>query len=386
MGKIVELEKTGGIAVLTISNPPVNALSAAVRVGLVEAMKAASSESEVQAIIIACTGRTFIGGADIREFGRPLEPPGLDEINALLEDCPKPVVAAIHGVAFGGGLELAMACHFRIARSEAKLGQPEVKLGLIPGGGGTQRLPRAIGPERAVQMIVSGEPMDAGEALELGLVDAVFEGESVAAALAFAKKLLVEKRPLRRLRDDDSKLSAARSDRSKFTGAAAAVNKRTRGLEAPLACAEAVGWSLDLPFEEGLRRERETFVRLLNGDQSRAQRHVFFAEREAAKIFGVPAQTQPREVNRVAIVGAGTMGGGIAMAFASAGIPVTMVDVSGEALARGLATVRKNFEATAARGGVSAEEMARRIGFITGVVGLERVADADLIIFSRPWR
>jgi 3-hydroxyacyl-CoA dehydrogenase len=380
MRKIVDLETTGGIAVLTISNPPVNALSVAVRVGLVEAIKAASSDSEVHAIIIACTGRTFIGGADIREFGRPLEPPGLDEINALLEDCPKPVVAAIHGVAFGGGLELAMACHFRIARSEAKLGQPEVKLGLIPGGGGTQRLPRAIGPERAVQMIVSGEPMDAGEALAFGLVDAVFEGDSVAAALAFARKLLVEERPLRRLRDDDSKLSAARSDRSKFTAAAAAVNKRTRGLEAPLACAEAVGWSIDLPFKEGLKKERETFVRLLHGDQSRAQRHVFFAEREAAKISGVPAQTQPREVNRVAIVGAGTMGSGIAMAFANAGIPVKLVEVSGEALARGLATIRKNYEATAARAGVSAEETARRIAIITGVVGLEQVGDADLII------
>jgi 3-hydroxyacyl-CoA dehydrogenase len=380
MGKIIELEKISGIAVLTISNPPVNALSAVVRAGLVEAIKTIASDDEVRAVVITCAGRTFISGADIREFGKPFKPPGLDEINALLENCQKPVVAAIHGVAFGGGLELAMACHFRIASSGAKLGLPEVKLGLIPGGGGTQRLPRAIGPERAVQMIVSGEPINATEALELGLVDTVFEGVPVAAGLAFARELLDEKRPLRRLRDDDTKLLAARTDRSRFTAAFAAVNKRSRGLEAPLAGAEAVGWSLDLSFEKGLRNERETFMRLLNGDQSRAQRHVFFAERDAAKILGLPAQTQSREVNRVAIVGGGTMGGGIAMAFANAGIPVTLVEVSGEALARGLATIRKNYEATAARAGAPAGEVARRVALITGVVGLEQIADADLII------
>lgn len=380
MAGIVEFERKGGIAVLLITNPPVNALSVPVRVGLVEAVRATSFDCDVKGILIACTGRTFIGGADIREFGKPLEPPGLNEINTLLEDCSRPIVAAIHGVAFGGGLELAMCCHFRIARSDAKLGQPEVKLGLIPGAGGTQRLPRAIGPERAVQMIASGEPIDASEALDLGLIDAVFEGDVVAAGLEFANKLVAGERPLRRLRDDDSKLLAAREDRSKFTAAAAAVNRRTRGLEAPLACAEAVGWSLDVPFEEGLSRERETFLRLLNGDQSRAQRHVFFAERTAAKIPGVPADIQPRKVSRVAIVGAGTMGGGIAMAFADSGVPVTLIEVDGEALARGLASVRKNYEATAARGRISVAEVARRMGLITGVVGLEQVCDADLIV------
>jgi 3-hydroxyacyl-CoA dehydrogenase len=246
VNKVVELEKTGGIAVLSITNPPVNALGIAVRVGLVEALNGVARDNEVRGIVIACTGRTFVSGADTREFGKPIEAPFIDEINELLENNAKPVVAAIHGVALGGGLELSMGCHFRIAQTNAKLGQPEVKLGLIPGGGGTQCLPRAVGPESAVQMIVSGEPIDAKEALECGLIDGVFEGNAVTAGREFIAKVLAEKRPLRRLRDDDSKLLAARKDRSQFTQAAAAANKRNRGLEAPLACVKAVGWSLDL--------------------------------------------------------------------------------------------------------------------------------------------
>lgn len=378
--KTVDFERKDGIAVLSVTNPPVNALSTAVRAGLVKAVKAASSDSGVKAIVIGCTGRTFISGADIREFGRPPESPGLNEINALLENCPKPVVAVIHGVALGGGLELAMSCHFRIARRDAKLGQPEVKLGLIPGGGGTQRLPRAIGPERAVEMVVSGEPIDTSEALDLGLVDAVFDGDAVAAGRDFARKLVAEKRPLKRLRDEESKLLAARKDRSKFMAAVAAVNRRPPYLEAPRACAEAVGWSLDLPFEEGLSKERATFLRLMNSDQSRAQQHIFFAEREAAKIPGVPAETKPRRVGRVAIIGAGTMGTGIAMAFANREIPVTLIEVDAEALARGFASIRTVYEATAARRGTSAAEMEHRIGLIRGMVGLEQVGDAELII------
>ncbi|MGY4623403.1 enoyl-CoA hydratase/carnithine racemase [Bradyrhizobium sp. USDA 4486] len=217
MNQIVEVHKKDGIAVLSITNPPVNALSVAVRVGLVEALKAVASDNEVKGIVIAGTGRSFISGADIREFGKPLEPPLLDEIIEMLEKSAKPVVATIHGVALGGGLELAMGCHFRIARIDAKLGQPEVKLGLIPGGGGTQRLPRAIGPERAVQMIVSGESIDAKQALDIGLIDDLFAGDAVAAGREFVAKLVAEKRPLRRLRDDESKMSAARKDRSNLT-------------------------------------------------------------------------------------------------------------------------------------------------------------------------
>jgi 3-hydroxyacyl-CoA dehydrogenase len=330
--------------------------------------------------VLVCAGRTFISGADIREFGQKMEGPSLSEINDLFENRSKPVVAAIHGVAFGGGLELAMGCHFRIAASDAKLGQPEVKLGLIPGGGGTQRLPRAIGPARAVQMIVTGDPIAAEEGLQLGLVHEVFEGEAVAAGVTFAQKVLSEGRPLRSLRDDDSKLQAARADRSIFTKAAAEAMKRNRGLEAPAACVEAVAWCLDVPFDEAIRREWELFTRLMAGDQSKALRHVFFAERSSNKIAGVGADTRPRKINAVAIIGAGTMGGGIAMSFANAGIPVKLVEIAKDALDRGLGTIRKNYEATAARSGMSSDTVAKRLGLITGVVGLEHVAEADLII------
>ena len=264
----VSIAKHGTVAVLLVDNPPVNALGSAVRQGLRDAMREVLDNPQYAAVVLACAGRTFISGADIREFGQKMEGPSLSEINDLFENRSKPVVAAIHGVAFGGGLELAMGCHFRIAASDAKLGQPEVKLGLIPGGGGTQRLPRAIGPARAVQMIVTGDPIGAEEALRLGLVHQIFEGEPVAAGIAFAQKLLSERRPVRSLRDDDSKLEAARADRSILTKAAAEAMKRNRGLEAPAACVEAVAWCLDVPFDEAIRREWELFTRLRGGDPS----------------------------------------------------------------------------------------------------------------------
>jgi len=231
----VSIEKHGTVAVLLVDNPPVNALGSAVRHGLRDAMRNVLDDPQYAAVVLACAGRTFISGADIREFDQKIEGPSLDEINRLFENRSKPVVAAIHGVAFGGGLEVAMGCHFRIAATDAKLGQPEVKLGLIPGGGGTQRLPRAIGPARAVQMIVTGDPIGAEEALQLGLVHQIFEGEPAAAGIAFAQKVLSERRPARSLRDDDSKLEAARADRSILTKAAAEAMTRNRGLEAPAA-------------------------------------------------------------------------------------------------------------------------------------------------------
>ena len=259
------------------------------------------------------------------------------------------------------------------------MGLPEVKLGLLPGAGGTQRLPRAVGPELAVTMIVTGNPIGAQEALKNGLIEEIVDGDPATGGEAFARKVLAEKRPLRRLRDDDSKLAAAKADRSIFTNAAAAANKRNRGLEAPLACAEAVSWTLDVPFDEALKKERESFLKLVAGDQSKAQRYAFFAEREAAKV-AVPEGTKPREVKQVAIIGAGTMGGGIAMSFANAGIPVTLVETGEEPLKRGLGVMQKNYEATAARGGIPADAPAKRMGLIKGVVGLENVKDADLII------
>ncbi|MDB5624752.1 MAG: short chain enoyl-CoA hydratase / 3-hydroxyacyl-CoA dehydrogenase [Tardiphaga sp.] len=379
MSEVVTQEHHDNVAVVTIDSPPVNALSAAVRRGIFENIKTAAADPKIEAIVLTCGGRTFIAGADITEFGKPPQEPGLNEVISTIENCGKPVIAAIHGTALGGGLEVALGCHFRVAVKEARLGLPEVKLGLLPGAGGTQRLPRAVGPELAVKMIVGGDPISAADAQTNGLIEEVVE-DRIQGGIAFAKKVLAEKRPLRKLRDDDSKLAAAKADRSIFTNAVAAMTKKARGLEAPFAAADAVGAAIDYPFDEGLKKEREGFMKLVSSDQSKAQRYAFFAEREAAKVAGVPEGTKPRPVNRVAIIGAGTMGGGIAMSFANAGIPVTLIETGEEQLKRGMGTMQKNYENTAARGGIPADAPAKRMGLITGVVGLENVKDADLII------
>jgi 3-hydroxyacyl-CoA dehydrogenase len=379
VSEVVKLERHDEIGVVTVNSPPVNALSAAVRGGILERVKEAIADPAIKAIVLTCAGRTFIAGADITEFGKPPKSPALNDVLSEIENSPKPVVAAIHGTALGGGLEVTLACHFRVATKEAKLGLPEVKLGLLPGAGGTQRLPRAVGPELAVKMIVGGDPIGAAEALKNGLIEEIVEGPA-SGGEAFARKLLAEKRPLRRLRDDDSKLAAAKADRSIFTNAVAAMTKKSRGLEAPFAAADAVGYAVDLPFDEGLKKERETFLKLVASDQSKAQRYAFFAEREANKIAGVPEGTKSRPVQRVAILGAGTMGGGIAMSFANAGIPVTLIETGEEQLKRGLGVMQKNWEATAARGGIPADAPAKRMALINGVVGIENVGDADLVI------
>lgn len=379
MSEVVKLERHDEVGIVTVNSPPVNALSAAVRGGILECIKAAVADPAIKGIVLTCAGRTFIAGADITEFGKPPKPPALNDVLAEIENSPKPVVAAIHGTALGGGLEVALACHFRVAVKEAKLGLPEVKLGLLPGAGGTQRLPRAVGPELAVKMIVGGDPIGAAEALKNGLIEEIVEGPTLGAEL-FVRKLVAEKRPLRRLRDDDSKIAAAKADRSIFTNAVAAMTKKSRGLEAPFAAADAVGYAIDLPFDEGLKKEREGFLKLVASDQSKAQRYAFFAEREASKIAGVPEGTKSRPVNRVAILGAGTMGGGIAMSFANAGIPVTLIETGEEQLKRGMGIMQKNWEATAARGGIPADAPAKRMALINGVVGIENVGDADLVI------
>ena len=379
MSEVVQLDRHDVIGIVTVNSAPVNALSAAVRGGILECIKAASADPEIKAIVLTCAGRTFIAGADITEFGKPPKPPALNDVLSEIENSPKPVIAAIHGTALGGGLEVALACHYRVATKEAKLGLPEVKLGLLPGAGGTQRLPRAVGPELAVKMLVGGAPISAAEAQRNGLVEELVEGPA-AGGVEFARKVVAEGRPLRRLRDDDSKLSAAKADRSIFTNAVAAITKKSRGLEAPFAAADAVGYAIDLPFDEGLRKEREGFLKLVASDQSKAQRYAFFAEREAAKIAGVPDGTKSRPVERVAIIGAGTMGGGIAMSFANAGIPVTLIETAEEQLKRGMGVMQKNWEATAARGGIPADAPAKRMALINGAVGLENVKDADLVI------
>ncbi|PPQ14746.1 3-hydroxyacyl-CoA dehydrogenase [Bradyrhizobium sp. AC87j1] len=379
MSEVVKLERHDEVGIVTVDSPPVNALSAAVRGGILECIKTAIADPAIKGIVLTCAGRTFIAGADITEFGKPPKAPALNDVLAEIENSPKPVVAAIHGTALGGGLEVALACHFRVAVKEARLGLPEVKLGLLPGAGGTQRLPRAVGPELAVKMIVGGDPIGAAEALKNGLIEEIIEGPA-SGGEAFVRKLLAEKRPLRRLRDDDSKIAAAKADRSIFTNAVAAMTKKSRGLEAPFAAADAVGYAIDLPFDEGLKKEREGFLKLVASDQSKAQRYAFFAEREAAKIAGVPDGTKSRPVNRVAILGAGTMGGGIAMSFANAGVPVTLIETGEEQLKRGMGIMQKNWEATAARGGIPADAPAKRMALINGVVGIENVGDADLVI------
>jgi 3-hydroxyacyl-CoA dehydrogenase len=378
MGSInasVDLRRDGDVAVVTADNPPVNALKHEVRVGLTEALVQARDDGAVTAIVIACAGRTFFAGADITEFGKPPQAPSLHDVIAAIEAMPKPVVAALHGTALGGGFELALACHFRVAVSGARVGLPEVKLGLLPGAGGTQRLPRLVGPEKALQMIVSGEPIGAAEASDDGIIDEIVEGDLTEAAIDFARRIVREGRPLRLVRDREEKLIG-----EGFADAAEALTRRLRGREAPAACVEAVRNAIVLPFEEGLKREAELFRKLVTGDQSKAQRHIFFAEREAAKVPGIPEGTKPRPIARGAVIGAGTMGGGIAMCFANAGIPVTIIETGSDLLQKGLDRVAANYRATVSRGGLSADEMERRIGLITGATELEAVGSADIVI------
>ena len=378
MGSInasVDLRRDGEIAVVTTDNPPVNALKHEVRAGLTQALAQARDDGAVKAVVIACAGRTFFAGADITEFGKPPQAPSLHAVIAAIEAMPKPVVAALHGTALGGGFELALACHFRVAISAAQVGLPEVKLGLLPGAGGTQRLPRLVGPEKALQMIVTGEPIGASEARVEGIIDETVEGDLTAAAVEFARRVVREGGRLRLVRDRDEKLIG-----EGFADAAETLTRRLRGREAPAACLEAVRNAIVLPFEEGLRRESELFRQLVAGDQSKAQRHIFFAEREAAKVPDMPEAAKRRQIARATVIGAGTMGGGIAMCFANAGIPVTVVETSGDLLRKGIDRLAANYRTSVSRGGLTADEMERRMGLITGVTELEAAAEADVVV------
>jgi 3-hydroxyacyl-CoA dehydrogenase len=376
----VDLSTRGRVAVLTVDNPPVNVLSQHVRKGLHDGIKQATADGAVQAIVIACAGRTFIAGADITEFGKPPAEPSLHSVLDLIEGSPKPVVAAVHGTALGGGLEVTLACHYRVGVKAARFGLPEVKLGILPGAGGTQRLPRVVGVEKGLSMMVGGDPVGADEALKAGLIDEIVEGDLAAAGVAFAEKVLNERRPLRKIRDLDDKLAAVRGKPEVFANFRKSIARQTRGFRAPENIVRAVEAAVSLPFDQGLKRERELFVELLNSPESKAQRYFFFAEREAAKIPDVPADTPPRDVKKVAVIGAGTMGGGIAMNFANAGIPVTVIEMAQEALDRGLGIVRKNYEATAARGRLTAADVEKRMGLITGTTDFKAAADADMVV------
>ncbi|WP_439566981.1 3-hydroxyacyl-CoA dehydrogenase NAD-binding domain-containing protein [Sphingopyxis sp.] len=370
----VTMEKDGEVAVIIVNNPPVNALSWHVRQGLEDNFAAALSDDSVKAIVLRCAGATFIAGADISEFGKPPRGPDFNAVLNSIEAASKPVVAAIHGTALGGGLETALVCHYRIAVPSAKLGVPEVKLGLLPGAGGTQRLPRVVGVEAAATMTSTGDPLPASKAKELGLVDALAGEDSLAAdAIAFARAKIADgPRPTRE--------RPVFGDVAVIEQLKAANAKRWRGFEAPyanLACVEA---ATRLPFEEGLAFEREQFMKLMFGSQSAAQRHIFFAERQAAKIDGLPKDTALRDIKKVGVIGAGTMGGGISMNFLQKGIPVTIVEMAQDALDRGVGVIRKNYDASAAKGRFKPEQVDQMMGILTPTLSLEDLADCDLII------
>ncbi|AZO52155.1 MULTISPECIES: 3-hydroxyacyl-CoA dehydrogenase NAD-binding domain-containing protein [unclassified Mesorhizobium] len=376
MSNSVSVANESGVAIVTIDNPPVNALSFHVREPLMQALVALRDDASVTAIVIACAGRTFVAGADITEFGKPVQQPDLRAIVAVLEAITKPTVAAIHGTALGGGLELALGCHFRAADADARLGLPEVKLGLLPGGGGTVRLPRLVGAVKALRMIISGTPIGAQEAHGAGLVDAVFEGDLTTHAVNFAREIAHKGGPFTPVRDRDDELRE--TDLAAFDAEAADLARKARGLEAPVACAQAVRNALTLPFDEALAAERGLFVKLVASDQSRAQRHLFFAEREAAKLPG--KDTPKRRIGRVGVIGAGTMGGGIAMAFANGGYPVTLLETSHEALQRGLATIEKNYAVSVSRGSLSEDARRQRLGQFKGSIDHVDLGDCDLIV------
>ena len=368
----------GPVAVVTLNNPPVNGLGHALRSGIVAALDQALADPQVQAIVLTGSARAFSGGADVREFGTPKagQEPTLPSVIRALDGATKPVVAAIAGVCLGGGLELALGCHYRVALPDASLGLPEVKLGLLPGAGGTQRLPRLIGLEPALNMIVSGQPVPANAFAGTPLVHALIEGDLVEGAVAFAAQVAARGEPLPRARDLKVKQPNADAFLQFARNTVAAASKP---FPAPLQCVEAVAASLK-PFDEGLQTERTLFQALMQTPESRALRHVFQAERAAAKVPGLPEGTVLRPIARVGVIGAGTMGGGITMNFLNAGIPVVLLEMKQEALDRGLATIRKNYENSMKKGKLKPEQVEQRMGLITPTLEYAALKDADLIV------
>ncbi|MCC6586410.1 MAG: enoyl-CoA hydratase/isomerase family protein [Bryobacterales bacterium] len=383
MSDLVTLSKHGRVAVITIDNPPVNALNSDVRSAITYHLIKAEADEEVDAIVIIGAGRTFIAGADIREFNKITsglqnwEPNDLNSVCYEIEENPKPVVMAIHGTAFGGGLELAMAGHYRIASPDAQVGQPEVKLGLIPGAGGTQRLPRLAGVAKAAEMCAFGEPISAQEALDLGILDRIVEGDLLSAAFAFAADVASLPLPPK-VRDRNAKLAGDHS--AALASVRAACGKRARLQKAPLAALEAIEAAVRLPFFDALQIESDLFARCLHSNQSKAMIHAFFGERTVSKIPGIGKEVKPRKIATAAIVGAGTMGGGIAMTYVNAGIPVILKETSQEALDKGLATIRNNYEASVQKGRLKQDFVDKAFARITPVLDYGRFAEADIIV------
>ncbi len=381
INSVTDLTLDGDIAVVTIDSPPVNALSAAVRDGIKEGMLKAGADPNAKAIVLICGGRTFIAGADITEFGKPPKGASLPEAQAAIESAPKPVIAALHGTALGGGFEVALMAHYRVAVPSAKVGLPEIKLGLIPGAGGTIRLPRLMGVEKALELITSGAQIGAKEAQANGIIDEIVEeGKLRDGAIAFARKIVAEKRPLKKVRDLNDKIEAAKGKPEIFANFRKANARKFRGFEAPEVAIKSVENAVNMPFDEAMKTERQMFINLIPTTQSAAQRYVFFAERQVAKIPDVPADTPTIPINRVGVIGAGTMGGGISMNFLSAGIPVTIVEMKQDALERGMGIMRRNYENTAKKGRMTQEDVDKRMGLLTGSLELEKLADCDLVI------
>ena len=373
----ISTRKHGDVLIVLSNNPPVNALSTAVRQGLVDAIAEAEADAAVNAVVIACEGQTFFAGADITEFGKPPQMPWLPEVVDTIENCSKPVVAAIHGTALGGGLEIALGCHYRVADPTAKLGTPEVKLGLLPGAGGTQRLPRVAGVRKALEMCATGNPIGAKEAFDCGLVDRLVEGELVPHAVGYAEEVR-DVRPLPKSSERQDKLNeCAPAVFDEFLKDNA---RKFRGFDAPEANVRAVKVACEKPYSEGVIEERKLFMELMAGTQARAQQYFFFAERKAAKIDGLPENTEPRPIKRVGVIGAGTMGGGISMNFLSAGIPVTIIEMEQAALDRGTGVMRKNYEASAAKGRLTQEQVSDAMGLLNPTLDFAALADCDLII------
>ena len=376
MSQVVSYECRDGIGVITVDYPPVNALGADVRTGLVAALEQGLNDDQARAMVVIGAGRTFPAGADIREFGKPPVDPWLPEVVSRFEASEKLVVAAIHGTALGGGLEVALGCDYRIALDSAKVGLPEVKLGLLPGAGGTQRLPRLIGADAALPIIAGGNPVPAAKARSLGIVDEVVGDDLAGAAIAYANKLVDAKAPRRPLNEGKAKLD----NPGLFDEYRQSIARKQRGFLSPFRCIDAVKAATELDFEDGMKRERELFTELMQSSESRAQRHVFFAEREVAKVPGIAKDTPRRKIEIVAVIGAGTMGGGIAMNFANAGIPVYLLEVKQEALDKGLSVIRRNYENTAKKGRITQKDVEKRMGLIRPTLSYDDLKNVDLVI------
>ena len=378
---VTTIEKDGNISIITLNSPPVNALSASVREGLHKGITEARNDGESEAIIIICEGRTFIAGADISEFGQEPKGPSLFEVQEFIEDSNKPVIAAIHGTALGGGLEVALTCHYRIAVPSAKCGLPEVNLGLLPGAGGTQRLPRVVGVEKALQMVTSGQHVPAKQCLEMGLVDEIANEDGLREdSINFAKKIVSENRPLVKISEMNDKVEAARGNENIFTDFRASIARRARGFLAPEYNIQCIEAAVNNSFDEGIKIERKLFMELVTGTQSAAQRYAFFAQRQVAKIPDIEPDTEIKPFSSIGVIGAGTMGGGISMNFANVGIPVTIIEQSQENLDKGLGIIRKNYENTANKGRITFEDVEKRTDLIKGSTDINDLSNCDLII------